>query len=472
MTFHTTAGGGRGNLFSGGDKNSQKYEYYPRCRLAACSGIADKGTAAATAGETRSKRFPEMTFTINFVRHGLAPLVIVLLSAAASAQSFERPPTFNVAQIPGIKRVGTNYTVQNPVHSDGILRVYVLTTPYGKFTVTGDEMLRMRTHELDALAKLEKVSESEHFGRALAEAGISPLKFAGQLVANPVGTVQNTFAGVGAFFNRLGAGINHAGQTPGDPVSDFIGVTDERRKIATTYGVDPYTDFPPLSAKLNQLSQAATAGGLIVTGALLFVPGAAGIVVSNLSTANKVNDIGIADLARDYTAAQIIDINQAALTTMRVPPGLSAKLLANRHYTPIDMAAMVAALESMRGVRGRAVFVARAAAADGRAIAYTMRRMAEYMADDYRKGGGYVRFVSLADFPYVVTRDNRVTAVMPIDALSWTRETAGGFTAVSNDRQRSVPKARGQMRITGMATALAKKQLKAQGWTLLERQRP
>ena len=157
---------------------------------------------------------------------------------------------------------------------------------------------------------------------------------------------------------------------------------------------------------------------------------------------------------------------------MGVEDELNVKLLANPYYTPIDMAAMVAALESMRGVQGRDVFVARAAAADGRAIAYVMRRMAEYMADDNRKQGGYVRFVSLASFPYAVTRDGRVTAILPIDALSWTRETAGGFTAVSNDRKRFVPQARGQLRITGMTTALAKAEMKAQGWTVADHLRP
>ena len=126
----------------------------------------------------------------------------------------------------------------------------------------------------------------------------------------------------------------------------------------------------------------------------------------------------------------------------------------------------------MSAVRDRDVFVARAAAADGRAIAYVMRRTAELMADDYRKHGGYVRFVSLAAFPYVVTRDGRVTALLPIDALSWTRDTAVGFTQVSNERKRVAPKARGELRITGMATAMAKERLKAQGWTVREHQKP
>jgi hypothetical protein len=415
-----------------------------------------------------------MGFSFGSAMRALAPLALVLVQpVAASAQAYEKPPSFNAAQLPGIKRIGANYTIRNPVRSDGILRKYVLATPYGDIKVAGDEMLRMRINELNALAALEKVSTSESFGRALAETGISPLKYAGQLIVNPIGTVQGTFAGVGVFFNRLGSGMANAGQTPDDAIASLFGVTDQRRHLAAVYGVDPYTDLPPLAAKLEQLSQAAAAGGLVVSAALFAIPGGvATLVASNLVTANRINDIGIADLARDYTASQILDINRAALAKMGIAPELSKKLLANRNYTPIDMAIMVAAFESMHGVRDRAVFVARAAAANGRAIAYVMRRMAEYMADDNRRRGGYVRFVSLANFPYAVTRDNRVTAVLPIDALSWTRETATGFTAVSNDRRRFVQNARGQMRLTGMATARAKKDLKAQGWTVLEHQRP
>jgi len=414
-----------------------------------------------------------MRFSVGSALRALAPLALVLLQpAAASAQAYEKPPSFNAAQIPGIKRVGPNYTIRNPVRSDGILRVYVLDTPYGEITVNGDEMLRMRLNELHALAELDKVSTSESFGRALAEAGISPLKFTGQLIVNPIGTVQNTLNGVGAFFGRMGSGMNNAGKSRDDPVSDFIGVTDQRRHLAAAYGVDPYTDFPPLAAKLNQLSQAAAAGGLVVTGALLLVPGSAGIIVSNLSTAYKVNNIGIDDLARDYTAAQILDINRAALARMGVAPELSAELLANRNYTPIDLAALVAALESMKAVQDRQVFVARAAAANGRAIAYFMRRQAELLADDYRRHGGYVRFVALASYPFVLTRRGDVMALLPIDILSWTRTTSAGFGQVTAERKHVAPKAHGVLRIAGTATRLAKRRLKAEGWAVLEHQHP
>jgi hypothetical protein len=399
-------------------------------------------------------------------------LFLLMPPTAAIAQSTETPPSINAAQIPGIKRIGANYTIQNPVRSDGLLLIYVLATPYGEVTVQGDEMLRMRLNELSALALLEKVSNSDSFGKALTQAGLSPVIYTGRLITNPIDTVQNTIAGIGGFFGRVGSGIANAGKTPDDAVSSLLGVTEQRRQLAATYGVDPYTDFPPLNAKLEQLSQAAALGGLTVTAALFAVPGAAGIIISNLSTAYKLNDIGIDELARNYTAAQILDLNRSRLTAMGVEVDLIERLLANRNYTPIDMAAMVAALDSMKAVKGREEYVACAAAVDSRAIAYVMRRQAELMADDYRLHGAYVRFVALVGYPYVITRDGRIVTLAPIDALSWTSETAAGFGSVTAERKRISPNAHGELRITGQATPLAKRQLQTQGWTVLERQRP
>jgi hypothetical protein len=404
------------------------------------------------------------------IRALLAPALLLVLPAPALAQKVEQPPSFNAAQIAGIKRVGPNYTVRNPVRSDGLVRVYVLDTPYGEFTVHGDEMMHMRIREFEALAKLEHVTNSESFTQALAQAGISPLVFTGQMIANPVGTMQHTMQGVGAFFGRFGSGMQNAGKTPDNAMDNLFGVTDQRREIAAKYGVDPYTDLAPLAAKLEQLAKAAATGGLVVRGALLAVPGAAGLVVSNLSTAQRLNNIGIEELARSHTAAQILDLNRAALARMGVAEELRERLLANRHYTPIDMAAFVAALDSMAGVEGREVFAARAAEAETRAIAYFVRRRAEMMAHDHRRHGGYVRFVDLG-YPVVVTRDNRALAIAPIDALSWTERTSKGLGFVFAARKQAVPQARGELRITGQATALVKKQMKAHGWTLAERQK-
>jgi hypothetical protein len=390
----------------------------------------------------------------------------------ALAQGFEQPPSFAPDKIPGLRPSGPNYTVKSPVRSDGLLRVYVLATPYGDIQVHGDQMLKMRLNELVALSELEKLSGSETFSKSLVDAGLSPVKYTGQLIVNPIGTVGNTFAGVGALFGRVGSGVANAGKTQDDPMAGLLGVTSQKRQLAAKFGVDPYTDFVPLNAKLNQLSEAAALGGLVVTGALMAIPGAAGIVVTNLSTAYKLGDVGIEELARNYTAAQILDLNRQRLAAMGVDRNLAEELLANRAYTPIDVAAMVAALDSMTGVPGRELFVARAAAAHDRSIAYFMRRQAELLADDNTRTRSLARFVSLGGYPFTVIRDGRITGLMPIDALSWTQGSATGFTNASNDRKAMAPNAKAELRITGQATATAKKQMKQLGWTVVENARP
>lgn len=403
-----------------------------------------------------------------------AALAVLSLSAAGAVQAqdggkgFEKPPSFSAAKISGIKQTGANYTIANPVTSDGLLRIYVFKTSYGDYIAQGDAMAAMRINELRALAALEQVSQSKTYAEALAKAGISPLKFAGELITKPVDTVKNTLSGVGAVFGRIGSGISNAGKSPDNAVASILGVTGERRELATAYGVDPYTDFPPLDAKLKQLSQAAALGGLTVSGALLAVPGAAGIVASNISTVTKVNNVGIEELARKYTGSQILDLNRELLTKMHVPPELTERLLTNRNYTPVDMLALVAALDSMKGVGDVWVFVQRAAAADQRFVALFTRRQAELMASEHRHHGAFTRFVSLAGYPVLETRDGRLVALAPADIVSWTRTTADGFSDLANARKQIAPKARAEVRITGRATPLAKKRLKAMGWAVVE----
>lgn len=385
-------------------------------------------------------------------------------SGAALAQ-FERPPNFSAAKIPGIKAGDENYSIQDPVRSDGLLRIYQLGTPYGDLSVHGDQMVKMRIVELRALRDLEKISGSESFGKALAEAGLSPLKYTGRLITNPAKTIQDTFSGIGNTFDRIGANMNNMGKTNENAVASLLGVNDQRRKLAARIGVDPYTDYAPLSAKLERLSEAAASGGLTVTGALFVVPGAAGIVVSNLSTADKLGDTRIEDLARDYTPAQIMNLNRQRLTAMGVEPGMIEALIVNRNYTPIDIAATVASIDSMTSVGERRLFFNQAQAAKSRELAYFTRKRAEMLAA-YR--AGLSQFIMLGGYPFNLTRDGRVVGIMPVDALAWTENTAKSLSDAAADAKRLAPNARAELRITGQATALAKQKLKALGWNVVE----
>ena len=410
-----------------------------------------------------------MAFAAKAAARSAAIVAVLVTACAALAQPFERPPSFEIGKVRGFWPSGDNYTIDNPVRSDGLLRIYTLTTPYGEFVVHGDQMLRMRVNELAVLFELEKIANSDSYGQALVDAGLSPLRYTGRLIADPGKTVGDTFNGIGAMFGRITADIANAGKTPGDPISGLLGVTDQKRKLATKFGVDPYTDFPPLDARLSRLAEAAAAGGLTVSAAMLAVPATTvGIIVSNIGTASTIEGVRIDELARDQTAAQIFDINREQMRAMGAEYDLIEPLLVNRNYTPVDMAVLVAALVGMPGVEDRTVFLERAAKIDTRSLAYFMRRHAEMLKNQQGRGAGFTKLVLLGGYPFALTRGGRVVGAMPVDALAWTPTIAAVMRDCAADARKLALAGPVELRITGTATPLARKELQALGWRVVE----
>ena len=413
-----------------------------------------------------------MPFSAKTAIRFAAFFAVTAIPLQAFAQPFEQAPTFVIEKIPGFWPSGDNYSIKNPVMSDGLLRIYTLTTPYGEFTVHGDQMLRMRVNELAALYVLEKIANSESYGKALLDAGLSPFRYTGRLITDPQKTVGDTMSGIGTMFGRISSDLSNIGKTPGDPISGLLGVTDQRRKLATKVKVDPYTDFPPLDAKLSRLAEAAVAGGLTVSAVMMAAPThAVGMVVSNLSTASTIEGVRIDELARDQTASQIFDLNREKLRAMSADSELVEALLVNRYYTPIDMAVLVAALDNMPGVEDRTVFLQRAAQIDSRSLAYFMRRHAEMLKNHQSRGAAFARFVSLGGYPFNVARDGRILGVMPIDALAWTETIADVLRICAADARKLSVTGKVELRITGTATPRAKRELKALGWRVVENAR-
>jgi len=393
-----------------------------------------------------------------------AAAAIALAGAtAAHAQGFERAPTFDAGRVPGVRASGPNYVISNPVTSDGFMRIYTLRTSYGDFTVIGDALMRTRLVELNALVELDKLTDSESFNKALADAGIAPIKYAGDLITKPGETISNTFSGIGSLFGQVGSGMNNMGKTQDDTMQSLLGVTKKRRELAAHLGVDPYTDFPPLATKMTQLSQAAASGGLVVTGAMMAIPGVGGIVVANVATTAKVTG-----LARDLTAAQLMDLNRKKLGEMGVSPEIGETLLTNTNFTPLDVTAIVASLEIMSSVQNRGEFVARAASVHRHDAAYFMRKHAELLGDYHSRTGALTGFVTFGGYPFNTTRTGGVLGILPIDALSWTENTARSMRDIVNQSRNAGFAGKAEMRITGTATALAKQQMQGLGWTVTD----
>jgi len=384
------------------------------------------------------------------------------ISSYAFAAEVERPASFDPNKIPGIRAAAANYTIANPVRSDGFLRVYTVRSSYGDFQVVSDTMMQMRIRELAAVAELDNLSQSEAFNNALAQAGLAPVKFAGELIVNPVQAIGNTLAGIGNQMSQIGSGINNAGKSQDQAFGGF-GADQKRRELAARLGVDPYTDYEPLQLRLQKISQAAAAGGLVVSGAMMAIPGAVGLVISNTATSSRV-----ADAMRDQTAAQLMDLNRQKMMAMGLDRASADTLLANRNYTPLDMTSMVASLEIVPAT-GRDDFLRRATSVNRRDAAVFNRRYAEMVADFHVKTGAVTSYVSVCEFPFNQTR-NGLIAIWPVDALSWTENTRKAMTNTASEIKRR-GLGRTELRISGQATPRAKQGLSELGITIADNSR-
>jgi hypothetical protein len=382
----------------------------------------------------------------------------VVLSDATFAAEIERPASFNPANIPGIRASGQNYNIANPVRSDGFLRVYTVRSSYGDFTVVSDAMMQRRIRELNAILELDKLTESDSFNKALGEAGLAPVKFAGQLIVNPVEAIGNTLAGIGNQIGQIGSGIHNAGKSQDTPFGGF-GADQKRRELAARLLVDPYTEFEPLQIRLQKISQAAASGGLVVTAAMMAIPGAVGIVISNAGTSSRV-----IDSVRDKTAAQLMDSNREKMMAMGLDRPTADALLQNRNYSPLDMTSMVISLEVVP-VEGRADFLRRAVSVNRRDAAVFNRRYTEMVADFHARTGAVTSYVSLGEFPFNQVRNGGVVGIWPVDAMSWTEGTRRSMGNAADAIRRS-GMGRAELRISGQATPRAREGLRELGMTL------
>jgi hypothetical protein len=255
------------------------------------------------------------------------------------------------------------------------------------------------------------------------------------------------------------------GKSRDDALASVTGASKQKREIAAELGVDPHTDFKPLSDKLDSLAGAAAIGNLAVAGAYALTPGAIGFAASNTATANTMRG-----WAKDYSAAQLMDMNRAKLEKLGVDGATADRLFANKNYTPLDVTAMSEALSRLGPVKNLGAMVARAASADSRDVAYFIRRRIELTAAYQQRNptiASVVRFDDLI-YPLCLTKDGGAVGAYPIDILSWTPETAATVQAMTSEAKADGATGAKSLVITGTATPLTKKNLAALGWTVTE----
>jgi hypothetical protein len=383
------------------------------------------------------------------------------LAIASPATAFETPQDGSAANYLGAAAHGPGYKVDPAVPSDGFLRMFTFQTSYGPFAVDGVELAKRRVHELQALHRLNQMQESDVFTKSLGQAAMAPIRYGADLVTNPGATLNRTVTGIGNMFDRIGAGIDNQKSSRDSVASSLMGTDTARRQLAAQLSIDPYTEFQPLAQRLDTIAQASALGGLSVKAMLMAVPGAGGAIVSSSSTASSIENT-----LRDKTSAQIVQQVKAMLQRMNVSAASSARLLNNRLYTPADLLIMTSALARLKAGKVD-LFVARAAQADTRDVAYFQRRRAELLAARSAELGGITEFVSIAGFPLNRTSDGTIVALFPLDDVTWTENSARAFAAVTEGLRQLGDQQSPVLATTAAVTPMAEQELKKLGWTIV-----
>lgn len=395
-------------------------------------------------------------------RIGVFIAVALFPAGLLSAAGLEDDPVFSAEAVLGATASGENYRVQDPVTTDGLLRIYTLATDYGTFTLYGDAMLLQRRKELAALAALEKQSRTDAFGDALVRAGTAPIEYAGDLISKPKDTIKRTVSGIGQLFDRVATGLENVGSgSPDKTVNAALGVSAARRRIAADLGVDPYTDFTPLAQQLDDFAKATAFGGLAMKVGFAFIPGTVGTAISATSSAQ-----GLGELVRDKTPAQLLEINRTRLGKLGVPRATAKKFLANSFYTPADQTVIVGALRRLQGVKDLGFYVDRLAEANSRDLAVFLRTRTELLAAWQQRTGAITRIVNVRGIPLTRQKDGSIMFLGPIDALIWNDRVSRTFTAVTSAIRKTDPDAALVLAISGTVTPLGKNQLEQLGWSV------
>ncbi len=413
----------------------------------------------------------------------LLPLATV--SAAAEYESAQRE--FKAADLLDPKLVkGANHTIQDPVVNKGYINHYQIASPFGEFSTVGDSRVPNAVHEINVIAELQKMSKTGLLAESAAESAANtvqaPIKAAGRLVEDPVGTVKGVPAGVGRLFARakdtigdvskkvakVGAGSEDSGDGSGDGgvsgdevvekgtelAKSYLGVSGAHRKLARKLRVDPYSRNPVLQQELSSMAKYAAAGSFGAKLAMPSIPGV-GLITS------------VDDLVWNLSSQDLRLRNEKALAEMGADESLIERLFDNPHYTPSERTRVVAALETIAGAQGRDVVVAGAAGVESAVEALFFSRMAEMMAAYHQKVSPIKKFVDARRLiPLAVSAEGVAVLSVAADYIGWTESTESGARAYTKAAADHAGNA--ELRVEGRVSERARAELEKLGWSVFD----
>ena len=395
-------------------------------------------------------------------------------SAVTHAQTpvgYETEPVLNAKDLATPELLqGPHFTVDPKVPVKGFLERFTIRSPYGTFEAHGLHMLPIRVNEVEAIAKLDDLSKTKEFAEAAGKAIARPVTSTVNMLVHPVDTITGFPDGVARLFDRIKLGSERVyqaatapGQSGGERASEAskrvgmatitaLGFEKERRDLAKSLGVDPYTTNPVLSEKLTDTAWVAFSGRFIIqTATSILVPYSMAMSAVTI-TNSTIYETPAADLVNNAT----VIFGETGASDAQVQA-----LVQNPQYSLSVLTALAMGVQRLQGVSGRDAVVIFAAAAqtqdETRFVAGAMNMLARY-----HEAVAPIAQVSAPGPILGRTAAGALVVPAPVDYIAWTERVAR--FSLRQDIQ--APEHVGF--VSGRLSPLANKEFAKRNWKMYE----
>jgi hypothetical protein len=355
---------------------------------------------------------------------------------------------------------GPNFKVRNPVPTYAGSNHYTIDSDFGVFEADGNDMLMRRVAEINAIAKLQAMSQTKEFTEGAEQAAKAPLDVAQDLVTNPVSTISSVPKGIWGFLNQARDEVkqfaegNQGTGAAGSAVENMTGFSKTKRDLAIRLGVDPYSRNEVFQKELNKVAWPAFLGKFAVNLGMGAVGGSA------LSAINWTGTL--TDSLRNKSPAQLRQMNLELLrNNMGVSRATADAFLNNSAFSPTSQTILVGALGQLGNIPGQAEFIRQAATSQDEHDAIAFQQSAQLMAN-LNKSTPVARITHLKGLTVCQTNDGTVVVPIQWDYVAWTPMTERFITALKAQKF-AAPVSGCTVILTGVVSPMTAQALAARG---------
>jgi hypothetical protein len=363
---------------------------------------------------------------------------------------------------------GQYFEVDDTVHNDGLVNIYTITSPFGRFAARGDDQLRYLENELEVLGAFKEydVTPPVVFGLGIVNGAENYVEGAAQLLVYPVRALANVPLGFWNYGSQV-AEMTRSRRTFYEDSygEELIGFSQAKRELAGRTTVDPYTTNEVMQERLNALAWPSWGGGILATVGTAPIAGVAGYALTGASLPESMHLVNLDKAPEDLRIE-----NRRRLQAMGIEEPLREVFLDHPWYSPRHQTIIVASLFQLENARGRSVFIENSLAAGSEADAFTQQRIAELMRAFDEYASPVVEIMAPSGLVLVRGTDGSVAAPLLADFAIWTPGTQALIETLNQDvAEQRPPLTRKVLWISGQMSPEMAEAVKAGGWHIEER---